>query len=148
MFINHPRYAQITTYTQSLCSAFDAKQSQWFAANNEYFQGISLTDLNPDGVTDVSADTTKHPTDHASSWRDFDPTIFTSNLSIPYNLRCDVYQSSLGWGYILTIEIWYSGIGPDAYSHDGNHWVYRHHVGPLQQSGIIDEWHIIPTGDF
>ena len=131
-FIDHPSYERITTLKQSFVASIAAKQAEFFIANGYYFQGLSLVNGEPDGVTDIDANITKKPSDCIETWADFDKSLFEANLKLPFNAKIDVYESSDGWGWTLTMDVWYNG----------SHWVYRHHEGPEDRPGVYNEWHI------
>ena len=138
-----PSYPRIATLLDNYINSVDYAQVDYFAANNKYFQGLDIVSGQPNGVTNVTADTTNMPSDQQISWRDFEPQVFAASLALPVNIKMNVYQSLLGWGYTLIFEFWRDGLSPDAYGNVGNHWVYFYHVGPNPDPGAIyDEWFI------
>lgn len=138
-----PSYPRIATLLDNYIGSVDVAQVDYFAANNKYFQGLDIVSGQPDGVKNGTSDTTKRPSDQEFSWLDFDPRVFAISLALPVNIKIDVYQSPLGWGYTLIFEFWRDGLSPDAYDNEGNHWVYMYHVGPNPFPGAIyDEWFI------
>lgn len=142
-FANHPRYALIDTLVKSLITKVQVAQATYFAANQAYFQGIITPSTIQSGDVDAIPNWNVAPSDQITSWRDFDPTTFKTNFKVPFQLRIDVYESPRGWGWILTIEVWKDGLGPDETGRLGNHWVYRHHDGPSPfADAIFDKWYI------
>ena len=140
-FNAHPRYAVIDTLVKALITKVSIAEATYFAANQAYFQGIVTPSSPTDGLTDATANWAVTPHDQVASWKDFDPSTFKTNFKIPFQIRIDVYESPIGWGWALTIEVWKSGLGPDEFGNDGNHWVYRHHEGP-ENYGLCDVWFI------
>lgn len=131
-FASHPRYAQIVSKIDALMASIDAAEAAYFSVNDKYFQGILAPNFAVDGMTDVAVNWAVKPSDQLESWKEFAPTIFRNNTKVPFQIKIDVYQSQQGWGYFVTIEVWYDGLGPDQFGNYGSHWVYRHHVGPQQ----------------
>ena len=142
--LNHPNWAKINTYSAAFVGTIKTNQDAFFAANGKYFQGIALLGptAKPDGTTDIQVVNASKPYDQNVSWFDFASNVFKNNLKIPIQLKIDVYQAPTGWGWILTAEVWYAGIGPDAYGRNGSHWVYQYNQGPEAMDGIFDEWYI------
>ena len=143
-FASHPRYTQIMNILNTVLSGIATRQTAFLAANGRYFQGIKiLRESKLNGMTNTTADWTVHPTDHSHSWTDFSGTVFKASLQMPVHISLNVYRTPAGeWGWIFVVDLWYAGIGPDAYGHDGDHWVYQHHAGPEAKTGIWDEWFI------
>jgi len=143
-FIDHPQYAKITAYTAQVVQNISDSQAVFFAANGFYFQGLwILGPVQVDGTTDENMVVDTSPEDQPYTWEDFNDSLFKSNIKIPVNIKIDVYQHQLGWGWILTAEVFYAGIDPDAYGNYGDHWIYKHHEGPRSIIDIFDEWHIV-----
>jgi len=143
-----PSYPRIAALLDNYISSIEVAQDDFIAANNKYFQGLDIANGQPNGVNNVTADATKMPSDQEFSWLDFDPQVFAGSIALPVNIKVDVYESDLGWGYTLTFEFWRDGLSPDARGNVGNHWVYKHHVGPNSVFGAInDEWYIQYDGD-
>ena len=141
----HPFYGKLMTITNSFVNAIAAKQDEYFIANGRYFQGIRIPEGELDGTTDVSVNVNAKPHDQEETWAQFDKTLFKNNLKVPYNISIDVYEAPSGWGWILTGELWYDGLGPDSYGNNGSHWVFKHHEGPMNLGfEILDEWYIKP----
>ena len=139
---SHPKYALLQTFVDALIVKVRNKQADYFVAKGMYFQGIRTPIANCSGDTNEQMAYGLHPDRTSDSWNTFDPTNYKANTKIPANIRIDIYQSAAGHGWILTIELWKAGLGPDVYEHDGDHWVFRHHEGPEPQEGILDEWYI------
>ena len=144
---DHPFYENLMTITANLISDIAAAQATYFATNGKYFQGIKTPTAPLDGVSEGTIDETAKPSDQLESWVDFAPQTFKKNSKVPYQIRVDVYEAPSGHGWIMTAELWYDGLGPDAYGNDGSHWVFRHHEGAATPGGIYDEWYIVPEGD-
>lgn len=143
-----PSFPRIATLLDKYIISLDVAQVDYFAANNKYFQGLDLVSGQPDGVTNVPADTTKKPSDQEASWLDLDPKVFATSIALPVNIKNHEYKSEFGWGYTLIFEFWRDGLGPDAHGNVGNHWVYMYHVGPNPNPGAIyDEWFIKYDGE-
>jgi hypothetical protein len=139
-----PSYPRIANLLDNYITSIDVAQVDYYAANDKYFQGLDLASGQPDGVTNVTFDTTKKPSDQEASWLDFDPRVFAASIALPVNIKMDVYESELGPGYTITFEFWRDGLSPDAYGNEGNHWVYKYHVGPdpIPAGAIYNEWFI------
>jgi len=139
-----PSYPRIATLLDNYIISVDVAQVDYFDANNKYFQGLDLVSGQPDGVKNVKSDSTKKPSDQEFSWLDFDPKVFALSVALPVNIKMNVYESPLGWGYTLIFEFWSEGLSPDAHGNEGNHWVYVYHVGPnpVPPGAIYDEWFI------
>jgi hypothetical protein len=141
-FINHPMYAKVNTFVESVVQSIIDAQNDFFVVNGRYFQGLWLLgDVQVDGTTDETVINASSPSDFGFSWKEFS-TVFKNNLKIPVNIKIDVYESPRGWGWKSMVEVVYPGLDPDAYGNYGNRWVYQHHEGPDSQSGIFDEWYI------
>ena len=139
-----PSYPRIANLLDNYIISLDVAQVDYFAANKKYFQGVELVSGQPDGVTNVTSDPTKKPSDQEASWLDFDPRVFAASIALPVNIKINVYQSQLEWGYTLIFEFWRDGLSPDASGNVGNHWVYMYHVGPDPISyAHYDEWFIM-----
>jgi len=144
-FIDHPQYAKITAFTESVIGTIKTYQDQFFVTNGRYFQGLWLLgDREVDGTTDEPVINTSAPSDFPFTWKDFAPTIFKNNLKVPVNISISVYEAPTGWGWTFYAEVFYAGLGPDAYGTYGDHWVYQHNEGPEDYIGIFDEWFISP----
>lgn len=142
-FIDHPQFAKITTFTQTVVNTIKTYQDQFFVTHGRYFQGLWLLgEREVDGTTDLSVINTSAPSDFPFTWKDFAPTVFKNTLKIPVNVKIDVYESPNGWGWRFRADVYYAGLGPDAYGNYGDHWVYVHHEGPENSVGISDEWYI------
>ena len=139
-----PSYPRIATLLYNYIISIDDAQADYFAANTKYFQGFDLVSGQPDGVTNVKTDTTTKLSDQEVSWRDFEPRVFAASLALPVNIKMNVYESELGWGYKLIFEFWHDGLGPDADGNVGNHWKYVVHLGPNppEAGEIYDNWYI------
>ena len=150
---DHPFYSNLMTIITTLVDDIAAAQVLYAADKLEtegvprYFQGIKTPATQQDGTTigDIIDETAK-PTDQLESWVNFAPQTFKKNSRIPYQITVDVYSGPSGHGWIFTGELWYDGLGPDAYGNMGSHLVYRHHVGPEVLSGIFNELYIQPDG--
>ncbi len=147
-FVDHPQYAKISTLTESIISQIADAQDEFFIENSRYFQGLWLLgDTQVDGTTDETISENTSPDDFGVTWAEFMPTVFKKKVTLPVNVKIDVYTSPRGWGWILFAEVFYPDMGPDAYGTYGDHWVYRHHEGPDDISGgIFDEWYIEVEG--
>jgi hypothetical protein len=143
-FNSHPRYAVVETLVQALITKVRIAEATYFTANHKYFQGIITPSTPQDGMTDATPNWAVKPTDQIESWKDFDSTTFKTQFKIPFQIRIDVYESPAGWGWILTIDVWKAGLGPDQFGTDGIHWKYQHHEGPEVLSGPWDTWFILP----
>ena len=142
MITAHPRYAMLMTLVNALIVKIQLAQASYFSVNQKFFQGIRIPEISLDGTTDTTVNWAVAPHDQAAAWKDFDGTTFKTAFKIPFNIRIDVYRAPTGWGWVLTVELWHAGMGPDAYGTDGDHWVYKHHEGPANQIGYFDEWYI------
>ena len=132
-------YPRIANLLDNYITSLDVAQVDYYAANNKYFQGLDLASGQPDGVTNVTFDTTTKPSDQEASWLDFDPRVFAASIALPVNIK--IHVNSLG--YTLIFEFWRDGLSPDAFGNEGNHWVYVYHVGPNPiPYAIYDEWYI------
>ena len=139
---NHQYYSNQMTITLQWVSDMDAAQVAYFDIHGHFYQGI-ITPATPlDGTTLGDLDLNVKPTDQAEDWFDFDPVLFPQGKKLAYQIRSDVYKAPSGQGYVLTGDLYYAGLGPDAYGHYGDHIVYRHHVGLEVLDGIFDEWYI------
>lgn len=133
------------TLTNSLVTTIRNKQAEYFATKGKYFQGLRMPSTGVlDGNVNATINPALRPEDQEASWLDFDPLTFKTNTKIPYHIHIDVYQSPIGWGWVMVAEFWKTGLGPDTYGNDGDHWLYRHNEGPNQDSGIWSDWHIQP----
>lgn len=129
---DHPFYDNLMTIITDLIVKITAAQASYFATHGKYFQGIKTPATPLDGVTEVTMDVDAKPTDQLEGWIDFDSQTFKRNTKVPYQIRVDVYESPLGWGWVFTGELWYAG----------EHLVYKHHNGPETLSGIFDELYV------
>lgn len=130
-FTEHPRYAQIHTRLLAFINAVHDAQADYFAVNSKFFQGILTPDTPQDGLTDADINWAIHPqTGQDASWKEFAPNVFKSNVKIPFQIAINTYDAPTGSGWILYIEIYIDGYGPDEFGNSGNHWVYVHHEGP------------------
>lgn len=147
-FSDHPNWGVIHGMVTSMINKVHVAQSSYFLKYEKYFQGITAPAEPVDGTESVSVNWFVKPTDQEASWYVFDITTFVPATDIPFQMRIDVYESPQdGWGYILTFEVWYAGIGPDEYGNNGTHWLYHHHEGDAEIEGIFpifDEWYIEP----
>lgn len=145
-FTDHPNIATLNSFSSSMVGTIGGLQQAYFVKYGVYFQGLWLLgdEAFPDGIEYLEAEYTRKPSDQADTWQNFGPALFKPGLSCPANVKIDVYESPDGWGYIVTLEIYYPGIGPDANGNDGDHWVYKHNEGPEARNGIFDEWYIQP----
>lgn len=142
---DHPGYAALVTFTNSMVIKIRSKQAQYYVEKGKYFQGIKTPNEavgRADGQTLKSIAYGLHPSDQDDSWNTFDPTNFKVNTKVPAHIRIDVYQAPEGWGWILIIDFWRTGLGPDAYGRNGDHWVYKHNEGPKMSGGVWGEWYI------
>jgi hypothetical protein len=138
-----PSYPRIATLLDNYIISVDVAQVDYFAANNTYFQGLDLVSGQPDGVKNVKSDSTKKPSDQEFSWLDFDPKVFALSVALPVNIKMNVYESQLDWGYTLIFEFWRDDLSTDANGNEGDHWVYMYHVGADPDPvAIYDEWFI------
>jgi hypothetical protein len=145
---SHPKYKELMTLVDSLITQTKKNQEKYFIAKGKYFQGLKTPPADGDGVAVASPDIALHPDDQAESWNSFDPAEFKAQAKLPFNIRIDVYQAPTGWGWWLTIELWYNALDPDAYGNRGSHWIYRHSEGPETPQGIWDDWFVIDDSIF
>jgi hypothetical protein len=137
----HPRYAVIDTLVKSLITKVRLAQAAYFTANQAYFQGIITPAAPQDGLVDATPNWAVAPTDQVASWKDFDPSTFKTNFKIPFQIAILVYSGSEGWGWLLMIDVWKSGLGPDERGHIGSHWYYQHYEGPEELNPLgFDRW--------
>ena len=140
---DHPNYAGLTTFVEALLTKIKNKQAEYFTEKKKYFQGIKTPATGKaDGHTLMDIAYGLHPSDQDDSWYTFDSSNFKATTKLPAHICIDVYQSKRGWGWILTMDFYFPGIGPDAYGTDGDHWFYKHNAGPELREGVWDEWHI------
>lgn len=144
MSINdHPNWETINTFTKSIITTIKNKQSEYFTINKKFFQGSKIPSIKSDGLSLAAINYGTHPSDQEDSWFTFSPNNFKAEVKFPVNVSIDVYSSPRGLGWILIIELWQKGIGPDKYGVDGDHWRYRHNEGPENFSGVFNDWHIV-----
>lgn len=147
MITDHPRYAQIMTYVNSFITNVSTQQADYFITNGRYFQGIKLLgEVQPDGNTDINMDATSKPSDQLSSWNDFLPSVFKNNIKIPVQVTVSPYERNhepKGFGWILRIELWHTGLGEDYRGRTGNHWIYNYHEGPVAPEYPIEQWYVV-----
>ena len=143
---DHPNIQNLETLTGAIFNAVESKQAEFAIANaGELFQGSSLFDtevIKPDGVTSISVDVDRTPSDKGTSWKNFDGTNFPKNLKLPVNGKIHIHDEPDGWAFTIIIEFWYDGIGPDQAGNDGSHWVksyYKKIGGPI---GTVTDWYI------
>jgi hypothetical protein len=127
---------------KSFIQSVSDKQAEYFVNEGKYFQGIITPETPQDGLIDAGVNWAVKPSDQETSWKDFAPNVFRSNVQIPFQISINIYESPDGWGWILVIDVWIDGLGPDAYGNDGSHWKYSHHEGPAVFTDIFDEWYI------
>ena len=145
---DHPFYPTLMQITTNLISDIAAAQEAYFAAKliaegkGRYFQGIKTPPGQSDGTGLDIIDENAKPTDQLEDWVTFAPQTFKKNSKVPYQIRVDNYKAPSGHGWIFTGELWYDGLGPDAYGNMGSHIVYRHHYGTEVLDGIFDELYI------
>lgn len=140
----HPKWAS-NNRTQNFIVLITNRQAEYFAKNGKYFQGLRIPSTGAlDGDAAAAINYGLKPTDQDDSWNTFAPNDFKASTRLRFHLAIDVYQHPEGMGWILTIDLFSPGLGPDNYGIDGDHWVYRHNHGPMSQSGIWDEWYIQP----
>lgn len=86
-------------------------QAAYFATNGQYWQGLASSEAIPaDNVALTPTLLGSHPTDQAHSWTDLISSYsFTLASTLPFVLRCDVYEGPLGWGYLLGATIILAG---------------------------------------
>jgi hypothetical protein len=139
-----PSYPRVAAMVKQYIRSIDGAQADYFAANTIYYQGLDLVDGYPDGVTNVTTDPTKKPSDQEFDWFDFDPQVFAMSVALPVNIRIDTDDTPLGPGYTITFEFCHD-LGPDAYGKVGNHWIYMYYVGPEPEpTAKYNEWFIDP----
>jgi hypothetical protein len=147
-----PSYPRLAALVNQYIRSIDAAQADYFAAINEYFQGLSLVDGYPDGVTNVTTDPTKKPSDQELDWFDFDPRVFAMSVALPVNIKIDTQNTAPYWGYKITFEFW-RDLGTDAYGNAFDHWVYVYKVGDINEglntdpNAHYDEWFNEYDGD-
>lgn len=141
---DHPNYAVINTLVLELINTVRNRQSEYFAKNRKYFQGLRIPSVGQlDGTIDVDINPALRPDDQESSWVDFSPLDFQVGRKLPMHVRVDTYASKSGMGWVLRAEFW-KDLGDDGYGTSGIHWVYLHNEGPLTMPGIYGDWHIEP----
>ena len=145
---DHPFYSNLMTIIDDLIDDITLAQVVYFNANGKYFQGIKTPATQQDGTTlGGIIDETAKPTDQLENWVNFAPQTFKKNSKVPYQISINVYSAPSGHGWVFTGELWYDGLGPDAYGNMGSHLVYRHHVGLEVISGIFNELYIQPDSE-
>lgn len=143
--IDHENFPIINTFTDDLVKTITNLQAAYFAQNQFYFQGIRIPATgNLDGITKGEINPALKPTDRDDSWLDFSSKDFAVGTKYPVHIQVDVYQSEDGHGWILIIDFYKEGIGPDKYGNSGEHWMYKHNEGPEGFSGIWSDWFIVP----
>lgn len=148
MITNHPRYALLRTAVESLVTAVHNRQAEFFLWKGYYFHGPRIPRVGIlDGTKSEPVPYGDRPEGRTDSWADFDPERFNATTKTPFHLAITPYEGPEGHGWVLTVELWKAGLGPDAYGTDGDHWVYRHHEGPEKRQGVWDEWYIEAAGD-
>lgn len=141
---DHPNYAVINTLVLELINTVRNRQSEYFAKNRKYFQGLRIPSTGQlDGKIYVDINPALRPDDQEHSWIDFAPGDFGVGTKMPVHVQVDTYQSKDGMGWMLRAEFW-SDLGADAYGNEGMHWVYQHCEGPDNPGGIWGDWHIAP----
>lgn len=143
-FEDHPESQNIKTLTKSLITKVRNRQADYFAMHKRYFQGLKIPSVGDcDGVVGKFIDFGKRPSDQVHSWNDFDGTNFNQFMKLPVHIKVDVYETpDSGWGWMLTVEFKYDGLGPDKYGNDGDHWMYIHDEGGQMTGGIYGDWFI------
>jgi len=139
---DHQNYNSIMTLVNSLIIKIRNAQADYFVKRNQFFQGLRMPTMDCDGILSLDINYGLRPSDQTDSWNDFDKTNWKLGVKLPFNLSIDVYESPEGWGWIMAVEFWAEGFGPDKYGHDGNHWVYKHNEGPAGAEGVFDDWYI------
>ncbi len=139
---DHPNFKTIKTFVDSTIIDTKNRQAKYFSKRKRYFQGIKTPTLRCDGAILKDVNYGKKPADQLDSWFDFAPLSFHSSAKFPVRVQIDTYASPEGHGYKIRFDFHKEGLGPDSYGTDGDHWLYVHHEGPEDQSGIFDEWHI------
>jgi hypothetical protein len=141
----HPRYPLLNTLVNALITKIELAQADYFVEHSMYFQGIQVPDLQLNGTTDETVNWSVKPFYQDESYKDFDPTTFQQQFKIPFQIRIDQYVAPNGSGWILTIDLFIEGLGPDIYGFEGDHWAYRHNVGPKLpvHPPVWDVWHVV-----
>lgn len=99
--------ARINTFLTNLATAAATRQAAYLAAHGRYFQGLRVLTITPaDGATANPDRLPSKPTDQAESWADAG---LNPGNGLEVNLWCDTYQAPGGQGYVLGVEVWYSG---------------------------------------
>jgi hypothetical protein len=97
---------RIQTFLTNVAAAVATKQATYFAAKGRYWQGRRCLLATPaDGATAAPV-LTDHPTDQVESWADLG---LNPGANLEVNLWCDTYIAPGGPGYVLGVEVWYSG---------------------------------------
>lgn len=150
----HPNIINLNTLFESLKNVITTKQGSWGVLHEgELFQGLDLIDMDteglPNGVISLDTQTNVKPEDRNDSWTTFDSSTFVANLKLPANVSLKVKDTIQGWIWIMKMEFWYDGIGPDTGGRDGNHWIKQCYVGPVNPypGAIFDTWYIQPESN-
>lgn len=143
MITSHPRYAALRALTDSLVKTVSNRQAEYLLWRGYYFHGPRIpSEGQLSGEGDSAIPYGKRPEGRPDSWADFDSGRFNASSKLPFHVALTPYAGPEGHGWVLTVDLFFAGIGPDAYGQDGDHWVYRHHEGPERRVGIWDEWYI------
>lgn len=141
---SHLNYTTLQTWVDQMILTLETAQASYFVKNQKFFQGLKIPNQGKmDGNDEALIDYGLHPDDQVDSWNTFESTKFKANVKFPCHLRLDVYEAPTGWGWVASFHLYISGLGPDLYGFDGDHWVYQHNEGPGDVGrGIWDDWFI------
>jgi hypothetical protein len=103
--MNVPAYlADIQAGVDSWWPYLQAQQAAFLALHGYYFQGLPTHSEPPSDGTFVAPDElTQRPSDQPQDWQDVPGGFPLAETTA--SLRCDVYQSAGGWGYVATFDV-------------------------------------------
>lgn len=147
-FSKHSRSFEINTFIQSLIVSVDKAQSEFFAKNGRYFQGLNLLGgIETDGKVDLTTITVETPIDFKTTWKEFMPEVIKDGFKASVNIQIDVYKSPKGYGWVLTAKCNQDKIEIDRFGNSGSMWMYVFEKGPQgEKTFMSNEWFLCPEG--
>jgi len=146
LITEHPAYSLVMTKVNNFITVMTEAQARYFLEHGRFFQGLALVNGTPDGVTELSAEVTRKPSDQNETWADLDSQLFKQNLKVPFQVTCNTHRFPTCHVWSANFEIWYMDAPlTDIYGESGNHIMYRHYDGDIQPSGNFGVWYVVPN---